>query len=214
MKDGEVGRKGLDSLFGRIAMGMGHVTPEQLQECIVEQERVHSALPQSNESNVPRLGEIMLDKGIVTVEQRDEILLLQEAMLSKKSRGKDSSLGEMLLGQVAVREGFIGRRQLEKCLRVQASENEKGVHRRLGKVMLEMGYLHADDLLQLLRLQNRTLMQCVSCGVKYNVEGYEQSKRFLCKRCGSSLEICTDHDQVAADDTLIFELLREIGEGP
>lgn len=203
-------RKGLDSLFGRIAMGMGHVSPEQLEECVDEQNLTLASLPEGKEGNAPRLGEIMLAKGMVTIEQRDEILVLQEAMLSKKSGAQDASLGEMLLGQVAVREGFIGRRQLEKCLSIQASEAEQGWHRRLGKIMLEMGYLQPDDLLLLLKLQNRTLMLCVACSTKYNVEGYEEDKQFLCKRCGSSLEVCTDRDQVAADDTVVFELLREL----
>jgi predicted RNA-binding Zn-ribbon protein involved in translation (DUF1610 family) len=208
--DDEQERNGLDSLFGRIAMGMGYVTPDLLLECVEEQEHTRVMRPGDKESEAVRLGEIMLAKGIITIEQRDEVLVLQEAMLSKKSGPKQASLGEMLLGQVALREGFIGKRQLERCLGIQARENEEGPHRRLGKIMLDEGYLQPEDLLLLLKMQNRTLMQCVSCGIKYNVEGYEANKLFLCKRCGSSLEVCTDTDQVVADDTVAFELLREI----
>ena len=202
-------KKGLDSLFGRIVMGMGHVTTEQLLECIDEQDHTR-VMSDQGEPQAPRLGEIMLGKGIITIEQRDEALVLQEAMLSKKPDSKKASLGEMLLGQVALREGFVGKRQLERCLSMQASENDRGIHRRLGKIMLDEGYLQPEDLLLLLKLQNRTLMQCVSCSVKYNVEGYEEDKQFICKRCGSSLEVCTDTNQVAADDTVAFELLREL----
>lgn len=209
MADEKKVNEGLDSLFGRIAMGMGHVTPEQVLDCIREQDRARTKSV-GGEASAPRLGEIMLGKGIITMEQRDEILVLQEAMLGKKKKGKDSSLGEMLLGQVAVREGFIGRRQLQRCLSIQASEMEKGINRRLGKIMLDMGYLQAEDLRLLLGLQNRTLMKCVACSTKYNVEGYKEDKQFLCKRCGSSLKICNDKDYSAADDTIVFELLREI----
>lgn len=205
-------RKGLDSLFGRIAMGMGYVTPEQLTECVEEQHNIHIMSSDNKEGDSPRLGEIMSAKGIITNEQLDEVLVLQEAMLNKRTTPKDASLGEMLLGQVAVREGFIGRRQAERCLRIQAHENDTGIHRRLGKIMLDEGYLKPEDLLLLLKMQNRTLMQCVSCRVKYNVEGFEEGKQFICKHCGSSLEICTDKNQVAADDTVAFELLREISE--
>ena len=203
---------GLDSLFGRIAMGMGHVTPDQLLECVHEQERILSSGVPAVKENPPRLGEIMLDKGMLTMEQRDEILVLQAAMMQKQADKKKSSLGEMLLGQVAAREGFIGRRQLQRCLGIQAGENEKGIHRRLGKIMLDMGYLQPEDLRILLRLQNRTLMECVSCGTKFNVEGYKESKQLLCSKCGSSLRVCSDSEQAIADDTLIFELLREIEE--
>ena len=150
-------------------------------------------------------------KRMITSEQRDEILILQEAMLAKKTRaGKGPSVGEMLLGQVAVREGFVARRQLERCLAIQAKEAEKGAHPRLGKIMLKLGYLRPEDLRMLLMMQNRTLMQCVSCNTRYNVEGHRPSKQFLCKHCGSELRICTDQEHVAADDTVVFELLRVI----
>lgn len=202
--------KGLDSLFGRIAMGMGHVTPEQVRECVQEQDRARKG-PRGKEAKPPKLGEIMHARGIISAEQRDEILLLQEAMLAKKTQaGKGPSVGEMLLGQVAVREGFVARRQLERCLAIQAKEAEQGRHPRLGKIMLKLGYLRPEDLRLLLMMQNRTLMQCVSCGTKYNVEGHQTDKKFLCKHCGSDLRICTDREHVAADDTVVFELLREL----
>jgi len=205
---------GLDSLFGRIAMGMGFVTPEQLLDCVDEQNRIRASGLPSGAENTPRLGEIMLGKGMLTMEQRDEVLIMQEAMLAKKQDKEKSSLGEMLLGQVAVREGFVGKRQLQRCLGIQAAEAEKGNHRRLGKILLEMGYLLAEDLRLLLMLQNRTLMECVSCGTKYNVEGYKEEKQFLCNKCGSSLKVCADSEHAVADDTVIFELLREIEEEP
>jgi predicted RNA-binding Zn-ribbon protein involved in translation (DUF1610 family) len=201
-------REGLDSLFGRIAMGMGYVRPEQLLECIKEQQESGAG---EQEPSSRKLGEIMLSRGIITSEQRDEVLVMQEAMLARKTdSGRKKSLGEMLLGQVAVREGFLGRRQLERCLRIQATCADEGKHRRLGKIMLELGYLQPEDLFLLLKLQSRTLMECVSCGTKYNVEGYKNNKAFLCKKCGSSLRVCTDASKVAADDTIVFEILREI----
>jgi hypothetical protein len=210
MQDGTGRRKGLDSLFGRIAMGMGHVTPEQVRECIEEQER-NRTTPDGKEVAPPKLGEIMHARRMITSEQRDEILVLQEAMLAKKTMaGKGPSVGEMLLGQVAVREGFVARRQLERCLAIQAKEAEQGRHPRLGKIMLKLGYLRPEDLRMLLMMQNRTLMQCVSCDTRYNVEGYRPDRQFLCKHCGSDLRICTDQEHVAADDTIVFELLREI----
>jgi predicted RNA-binding Zn-ribbon protein involved in translation (DUF1610 family) len=212
VQNGAGRRKGLDSLFGRIAMGMGHVTPEQVRECIQEQDRARAA---GKEAAPPRLGEIMHARGMITAEQRDEILLMQEAMLARKTQaGKGPSVGEMLLGQVAVREGFVARRQLERCLAIQARETEQGRHPRLGKIMLKLGYLRPEDLRLLLMMQNRTLMQCVSCNTRYNVEGHRSDKRFLCKHCGSELRICTDQEHVAADDTIVFELLREIEDQP
>lgn len=200
-------RDGLKCLFGRIALNWGCVTSEQIEECVDEQERIRAEHSGEKDVHVPPLGEMLVKKGHINWDKREEILTFQEAMLSNKLKDGESSLSEMLMGQVALDKGLIKRGQLENALSIQARDIEKGKHQRLGKIMMDLGYLTPENVLTLLGLQNRTLVICTACGTKFNAEGYSQDKHFICKNCGSSLEVCTNKDDVVADETLAFEIL-------
>jgi len=201
------GRDGLKCLFGRIALNWGYVTSEQIEECVDEQERIRTESSGEKDVHVPPLGEMLVKKGHISWDRCEEILTFQEAMLSNKLKDGESSLGEMLMGQVALDKGLIEREQLESALSIQARDIEKGKYQRLGKIMMDLGYLTPENVLTLLSLQNRTLVICKNCGMKFNAEGFSKDKHFICKNCGSSLEICTDRNDVVADETLAFEIL-------
>lgn len=200
-------RDGLKCLFGRIALNWGYVTSEQIEECAGEQEKIRAQQSDDRNIKIPPLGELLVEKGYMSSENREEILGFQEAMLSKKTKDGESSLGETLMGQVALDEGLIERWQLENALSVQVRDIEEGNYQRLGKIMLDLGYLTAENILTLLSRQNRTLVVCNTCGMKFNAEGFSEEKHFICKNCGSSLSVCTDKNEVVADETLAFEIL-------
>ncbi len=55
-------------------------------------------------------------------------------------------------GSVALRLGYITKKQLEDALEVQRLEDEGGKkHRLLGLIMLELGYLSTTDLIDVLQ---------------------------------------------------------------
>ncbi len=56
-----------------------------------------------------------------------------------------------LLGQIAVKEGFVTPTQLEECLRLQSAGSGKS----LGALLIEKGYLTAAKLAELTSLQHR-----------------------------------------------------------
>jgi hypothetical protein len=55
-----------------------------------------------------------------------------------------------LLGQIAVKEGFVTPNQLEECVRLQAAGGGKS----LGALLLQKGYLTAAKLAELTKLQH------------------------------------------------------------
>ena len=56
-----------------------------------------------------------------------------------------------LLGQIAVREGFVTPAQLEECVKLQSAGSEKS----LGALLVEKGYLSPAKLAELTQLQHR-----------------------------------------------------------
>src|SRR5687768_12973372 len=57
--------------------------------------------------------------------------------------------GDLLLGQIAIREGVITREQLFDCLQAQ----ERNPSRSIGSIMVSRGYLRQEDVDRLVEIQ-------------------------------------------------------------
>jgi len=64
------------------------------------------------------------------------------------------SAEDLLLGRIALRNRFITEEQLKEALKVQA---ESSIRRRLGDILVELGYLKREQLALILRAQGRRL---------------------------------------------------------
>ncbi len=60
----------------------------------------------------------------------------------------------LLLGQIAIHEGYLSPERLEECLRVQASAEAP---RKLGAILLEKGYLTNEQLASIMEIQRTRL---------------------------------------------------------
>jgi len=137
-------------LFGKIAVLMGLVTNDQINECAREQ---------AGRKKPPRLGEMLVEKGFLTSEQRDAVLKVQERNLSRFSaRDSNKALADNLVGDLAVGRGLVTREQLNECLREQALEESEGRPARLGELMVRKGLLSVSQILSLLSQQKSALV--------------------------------------------------------
>ncbi len=66
-----------DTLFGRIAVEQGHITPDQL---------VQAVLVQGREAGARKLGEILLDRGLIGSDQLIQILREQRQRIGRSAR--------------------------------------------------------------------------------------------------------------------------------
>lgn len=112
------------SLFGRMAMETGLVTYEDIVECIEEQERVR------NEGGTPlKLGELLIEKGILDKDQVEMIL---------KQQANPSSL----MGRQLLESKLVTREQLKECLDEQIHFHRLGqTPPRLGELLVKKGYV-------------------------------------------------------------------------
>jgi hypothetical protein len=109
--------------FGALAIEKGFVDLDQVIEAIIIQAR----------ENVERkiwtpIGEILLKLGYMTTPQIKEVL---EARFERR------------FGDVAIYKGFITLEQLIDAMTIQIKdEAEKGSHRLLGEILVDMGALN------------------------------------------------------------------------
>ncbi len=115
------------ALFGEMVVEMGFIIAEQLNEVIELQKQGRA-----------KLGQVMKNKRLLTDEQVERVLNCQ---LEEKGLGK-------MFGDCAVELGFINETQVMEALRYQ--KTSKGV---LGELLIDMGYLTADQRDQVIKAQ-------------------------------------------------------------
>ena len=130
----------------------------------------------------------MVEKGILSNDQREEVLKIQRANL-KKPHGYDPvrMLADIIFGRLAVKFSYLNQKQVNECVRIQASKHTAGQDCRLGELAVEKGYCSISDVLDILSLQGVTVMACSECDNQTNVFYYSPIKDYRCVVCGGKL---------------------------
>ena len=134
------------TLFGRVARDLGFLTDEQV-----------SAIYQDSDPSTrgrKRIGQLLIDQGLITSEQRDEVLrVLSRRLSGRHPRMPRTTLRDGMLGRIALAKGYITERQLNEGLRLQEASRTHGEHQTLGQVLLHRGFLTDNELADVLREQ-------------------------------------------------------------
>jgi tetratricopeptide (TPR) repeat protein len=130
--------------FGEYLVEKGYVTYAQLDEAIQEQRMFYRP-----GRSVP-LGEILVRRGWLSVQQLTDILALQQ---SERVAGDQSSLRLERLGEYLVAQGCITPQQCAAALVEQFRFREQGRSIKLGELLVSRGYITRQALDQALELQ-------------------------------------------------------------
>jgi serine/threonine protein kinase len=179
-------------------MERGLITREQLEECLREQktEAAVSGRP-------PRsVGVFLVAKGYLTDAQLVGLLDEQKARLQKAglpAAAASPRQEDVLLGKLLVKHGLTTQAQLNECLRQQSEAETKGAPVRLGELLVQKGYATKEGIARVLALQQKTILACPMCGMKYNVAGYGEGREVRCKKCNEPLVPPASLDTVHVD---------------
>ena len=131
-------------LFGMIALSMGLVTQEQLQECLDIQ----------RDSLLPRqLGGVMMSRGYLTEAQVREVLAVQGKTGETTSLPGSKSERKRLLGQILVERGYIDQDTLTAVLKRQELLRKSGIRPRIGELLIAIGKITHGQLSEALQMQ-------------------------------------------------------------
>ncbi len=133
-------------VFGRLAVAMGYLRSEQVAEI---------GRMQMDGARQERIGDLFVKMGYLEEKERDEILAVQQELLSRPHpRRSEHPLGDSLLGLMALKSGFINEEQLCDALCHQQQQAEAGRRIKLGEAMREMGFIKSETLAKLLSRQS------------------------------------------------------------
>ena len=139
-----------DLLFGKIAVKKEYLTQSQVSTLLERQRECSGA------GDPASLGELAVRNKILTLEQVGEILLAQECT---KIRDKDR-----LLGILAIKNGFATTEEVDLALHEQKQDYQpaRGLPKRLGEILVEMGTMTWEQLAALLAAQSRITSKIAS----------------------------------------------------
>src|SRR5262245_46783768 len=142
-------------LFGAIAVQEGLITPAQLEEALARQ------LAQKPPK---RIGEILVEKGVLTAPQVDIVLDIQRINIADRMESPEAG---GLFGQIAVQAGFVTVDQVNECVRAQQELAAKGSPTMIGQLLLQKGHLRYDQFIEVLAKQEKFALRCIGCGTHY-----------------------------------------------
>lgn len=189
-------RRNPETLFGRIALELGFITPKQLLDSVREQ-----GLTKPRK----KIGQIMLEKGYLTAEQIEEILKIQKQNIELYTKHPEARLQDSIMGQLIVKMGYATEEQVNEALRIQALREERGIFCRLGEIMVEKGWMTSHQVIEVLKRQNKQLMECPACKRRYNVVNYDPRLAYYCKYCKQELQLPHEVESPEADTTIFYD---------
>jgi hypothetical protein len=172
-------RRRTDRLFGQIAVELGILSPENLEEAL---ERQMSLSP------APPLGLVLMDLRLVTREDLERILDAQRKIVEKqRERGKDQR-DDTLFGKVAVRLGFLTQDQLNECLDLQKREGPEA-NLRLGELMTRRGMVGPEQVRRVMEVQSGMAVACPACSTLHNVVMFVPGASIPCRKCSEAITV-------------------------
>ncbi|MBI5368225.1 MAG: redoxin domain-containing protein [Planctomycetes bacterium] len=186
-----------DILLARLAEQAHYLTPSQLDRLLQE-------LAQGTPRGMP---DLLLERGLVTREQLDDLLRRQAATLGRPTPSPAASPKDSLLGAEAVRRGWMTAESLSSALQLQARRSAQGTPTRLGEVLVELGLLAPGQVQRILATQGKRLFACAPCSKQFNVAGAAEGASVRCPKCQSPMTPVTEARRVDAAGTAFFPAL-------
>ncbi len=183
-----------ENIYGRLAVYQGWISREQLKECQEEERRA----PGKKD-----LGQILLGRGYLTEQQLTRLREVHRKKSRKIVReGEDAEHLDRVFVQTILRKESLGFGQLETALLEQERLERLNLSLRLPEVILALGMLPEEQVLDVLRESQRSVLECAPCERFYSVGGYRSGTKYQCRRCGGALTEPHFLDAIAVDEPL------------
>ncbi len=180
-------------LIGNIAVKLNLLTPQQLEECLNEQDKTKPRKP---------LGLIMIEKGYLTKEKLDELLKIQSETIERKSDEYQKSLQDNLFGRILIVKKLVSAEDVYDAVKVQATLLQRGIRKRLGTILVEKGLLTESQVKEVLEIQNKKVLYCEKCDLIFTVE-WVLGRVYACTKCGKRLLVPPKTIMVTETEPLI-----------
>lgn len=185
-------------LIGTLAVEKGWVSQEDVKFAIEKQKAGKF------------FGEILLSKQLITIQQLEELLQLQE---DSEVRQED-----FLFGQIAVQNRFLKAKDVVDSLDLQKKNKSR---ESLGVLLKKQGLLNDQQCTAILTSQARIKkndssknkkISCPKCNTYYQIKETERYRKVRCKNCQYIFEVGSQKIKISVDFESSIEDFKESPE--
>ncbi len=170
-----------EHLFGRIAVLNGYITVEQLEEGLEIQRNATNARPLL-------IGKILRSKGYLLEWQLKKIVDIRRSKVRKMMRNSEDLLqAERDFRRHVIVENIVSPADMEDAVLEQRRLHRLNIQVTIWEVLVNLGRLAVNEVLEVLALKNHKIMTCRSCDLCFQVAGDNPTDRFFCTQCGREL---------------------------
>ncbi len=155
---------------------------------------------QEQEASKRPLGEILVERGVISRVDLATLLAEQERNLQKRHSTTLVRKQDSLFGKLVVVLGFATAEQANAAIREQARLESLGMRVRLGRVFVQRGVLSLEQVVRVLEHQKKQILYCEQCDSLFNAPRPDGDKLFTCRNCGASLVLPQRVTQVDAEE--------------
>lgn len=168
----------VEDRIGKLAVEQDVISEEQLQRALSLYDRFRE------QGITVRLGELFMSLGYLEQSELEDLLQLQKVLRNEEdvkqlmglSRDEEKERSEeRYLGNLALENELLTQEQLAECLDIQENLKQFNIHRRIGEIMKEKGYVSEDDLQHLLEIQQLSDRQEKSSPSSFSEEALTES---------------------------------------
>lgn len=191
-----------DTIISRLVVLGNFATPEQVEEC--------RAFSDSQGRDGPSLGDLLVERGYLSQEVLDRILLLRRQKVRRLCRDEDEAIRvDRDFAVLALSDEVVGLSELESALLEQQKMRGLNLHFSLAEVLLSRGGASAPQILRLLALLDKRTLRCPGCDCHYRVVGYSETEPYRCRVCGAKVVPTSFLDASIFDEELSSSELHD-----
>jgi hypothetical protein len=179
-----------DYFFGRVAVALGFVTPEEL--------RVGLRLARAS-GNGRGLEDLLLAEGLLDKEQATAVRREKRRRRGRRAGPEEQIDDERALGQALVSAGRVGVSDLEACQLEKERLARRHIQVHLGEVLINRGLVSAEAVHEVLRARRGEIRRCARCNVNVHVGPKVPEASWVCPRCGTRLGSVSFLQPIEAD---------------
>lgn len=96
---------------------------------------------------------------------------------------------DLIFGRLVIQRQLASKDLVTTLLRQQKEQSDQGQVVRLSKLLQNKGKISPQQIQELERIQRKNFMICSGCFTQFNIEAFEDGKKFKCKSCSKILMV-------------------------
>lgn len=173
------------------AINKGYITEEQARTVAEKAQEKHKSLEDT-----------VIEEKVIAPGELDSLITIMKSENQPVDEKTELKVEDLMFGDLVVMAGYGSAEQVQGAIEYQKQYLSRGIHYRLGDIMMEMGILSLEQIQDLLDEQDKVILKCDHCNIQFNVLKKVLALGAKCPRCQGAIQAPDQLQRVSVVATL------------